>query len=152
MMLRTHLVITALAILLFLPHVSHEFIFIGVTLFATVLPDIDTGFSTIGKIKGGKIIQFFVRHRGIFHSFTFCVAISILFAIFLPILALPFFLGYSLHLFADSFTYEGIKPFWPSKKVSNWKLRTGSLTETSLFVFFLIADILFFIFIVKGVL
>jgi len=150
-MLRTHLAINLLFIILFLPHISSIYIFIPVALIATLLPDLDTGFSTIGKMKGSKIIQFFVRHRGLFHSFTFCIIVSVILAAFIPILALPFFLGYSLHLLADSFTFEGIKPFWPLEASSSWKLRTGSLPETTLFIFFLIADFLVFIFTIKNV-
>jgi inner membrane protein len=150
-MLRTHLAITILAMLLFLPHISHEFIFVPIILIATAIPDIDTGFSTIGKFKETRVVQFLVKHRGIFHSLSFCVVIALLFAAFLPVLALPFFLGYSLHLLADSFTIEGIKPFWPFKAVSNWKIRTGSVLETNLFVFFMILDVIVFAFIVKSV-
>jgi len=153
MMLRTHLAISALAILLFLPHLSSIYclIFIPVVLIATALPDIDSGFSTVGRMKAGRIVQFFVRHRGLFHSFSFCIAIALLFAFFVPILALPFFLGYGLHLFADSFTLEGIKPFWPWKLESKWHFRTGSYHETSFFIFLVIADILVLILLVARV-
>jgi len=150
MMLRTHLAINILFILLFLPHVTSYYIFLPVALIATLLPDLDTGFSTIGKMKGSRIIQFFVRHRGLFHSFTLCIIISVIFAAFIPLLALPFFLGYSLHLLADSYTFEGIKPFWPLKKSSSWLLRTGSFAETSLFIFFLIADLFVFVLVIKS--
>jgi len=154
MMLRTHLAIVIFAILLFLSHISsisNKIIFVVIALIATLIPDLDTGFSTIGKMKGSKILRFFVRHRGFFHSFSFCIVVSVIFAFFIPILALPFFLGYSLHLFADSFTFEGIKPFWPLRYSSSWRLRTGSLTETSLFVFFVVLDLIVFIFAIKGV-
>jgi membrane-bound metal-dependent hydrolase YbcI (DUF457 family) len=53
-----------------------------------------------------------------------------------PILGLSFFVGYSIHLFIDSFTPEGIAFFWPYKKRSCWRIRTGSLIERSLFFFF----------------
>ena len=148
MMLRTHIAINLLFILLFLPHISSDLIFVPVALIATALPDLDTGFSTVGKMKASRIIQFFVRHRGFFHSLTFCAIISALFSVVVPVLALPFFLGYSLHLFADSFTFEGIKPFWPAKKSSSWRLRTGSMIETSLFVFFVLADLLVLVFMI----
>ncbi len=155
MMLRTHLAISVFAILLFLPHFSSLysiFVFIPVVLIATALPDIDSGFSTVGRMKAGRIIQFFVRHRGIFHSFTFCIAVSLLFAFFIPVLALPFFLGYALHLFADSFTFEGILPFWPLKTESKWKFRTGSYMETNLFIFLIIINIICFFVILKSLL
>ncbi len=64
-----------------------------------------------------------------------------LLTLFLPIIALPFFLGYGLHLFADSFTVRGIKPFYPYKKKSSWRIRTGGKSEVIVFVFFLIGDL-----------
>jgi len=152
MMLKTHLAVNILFILLFLPFVSSYYIFIPFALIATLLPDIDTGFSTMGKMKAGRMIQFFVRHRGVFHSFTFCIIVSVILAAFIPILALPFFLGYSLHLFVDSFTPEGIKPFWPWSKSSSWRLRTGSTIETTLFLSFLIADLLVLVLMVRSML
>lgn len=150
-MIRTHIAINLLFLLLFLGHVSNKLVFIPVVLIATILPDIDTGFSTVGKLKTSRIIQYFVKHRGVFHSFSFCILVSLIFAFFIPVLAFPFFLGYSLHLFADSFTLEGIKPFWPSKKSLSWKLRTGSLFETSLFVCFLVADLAVLAFLISGI-
>jgi len=117
-----------------------------VTLIATLLPDIDTGFSTIGKFKGFSFLQFFVKHRGPFHSFTFCIIVSFLLAFFLPSASLAFFMGYGIHLFVDSFTMEGIIPFWPYKKKSNWRLKTGSLVETSIFLAFVLIDITLVVF------
>ena len=105
----------------------------------------------MGRFEGSKIVQFLVKHRGIFHSFTFCILISVILAGFFPVVALGFFLGYSLHLLADSFTAAGIRPFWPSKISSSWKIKTGGLTETSLFAFFLLADLIIFIFMVKSI-
>ena len=65
---------------------------------------------------------------------------------FFPILALGFFLGYGLHLFADSFTRDGIRPFYPFKKKTSGRLRTGSKLEASVLVIFIIASsLLFFI-------
>lgn len=142
MLLRTHLALVVLAIILFVSHVNNQLLFVFVALIATLLPDVDTGFSTIGKYKEFRFLQFFVRHRGIIHSFTFCIIISVLLAIFLPVISLAFFLGYGLHLFVDSFTKEGIMPFWPYKKRSSWHLKTGSLFETSLFITFVLLDII----------
>ena len=145
MMLKTHLAIGVFFIIVLLPHVSSPVIFIAVTIAATLLPDIDSAFSIVGSMKGFKPVQAFSKHRGFFHSFTFCILFSILLALFFPILCLGFFLGYSIHLFADSFTKDGIQPFWPSKETSSWHFRTGGITETSIFVFFLIFDLILFI-------
>ncbi len=146
MLLRTHLALTILAILLFVKHVNNQLLFILIILIATLLPDIDTGFSTLGKNRSFRFLQFFVRHRGIIHSFTFCVAVSLVLAVFFPTLSFGFFLGYSLHLFFDSLTKEGIMPFWPYSKKSCWRLRTGSLVETTIFLILLLADLIIFVF------
>jgi membrane-bound metal-dependent hydrolase YbcI (DUF457 family) len=152
MLAKTHLAIAIFTILLFIPYISGiagKAIFSIVVLMATLLPDVDAGFSTINKIRGLGFIGYFLRHRGWVHSFLPAVVISLVFAIFLPILALPFFLGYSLHIFIDSFTMEGVMPFWPYKRNSNWHMKTGSYVETTLFVVFIIADFLFLVFQIK---
>lgn len=143
MMFRTHLALGILAILLFLPKVDFQFTFIIVALIATLLPDIDQEYSKMGHKKVFRPLQFFVRHRGMMHSFTICFLVSLVLAYF-PFTvqwALPFFLGYGVHLFADAFTLEGIRPFWPYSGVSKGFLKTGSYTETSLFVVFVLLDL-----------
>ena len=141
MLIRTHLALSVLAIFLFLPHVSSKFLFIIVCLVATFIPDIDSGFSTLGKRGVFRVLQVFTKHRGFIHSFTFCLLISLILAVFWPVASLGFFLGYGLHLFSDSFTREGITPFWPYNKTSSWRLKTGGRIETSIFVFLLLADL-----------
>src|SRR3989344_8195914 len=146
MMLRTHLAIGVFAVLLFLPHVTEKAIFIVVAVIASILPDIDSGFSTFGRLGISRFAQFLTKHRGFLHSFSFCFVIVAILAFFLPVLSLPFFVGYSIHLFADSFTIEGIKPFWPLRTASSWKLRTGSYSETVLFIIFLLTNVFILIF------
>lgn len=146
MLLRTHLALIVFAIVLFVGHVNNKLLFIFVALIATMLPDIDCAFSTLGKHKGLRIFQFFVKHRGLIHSFTFCIIVSFILAFFFPTASFGFFLGYGLHLFVDSFTVEGIIPFWPYLKKSNWRVRTGGLIESSLFLIFVLVDIILVIF------
>jgi len=141
MLIRTHLAITLCFVLLFISNVEHKIIFIAVALFATFIPDIDYKFSTLGKKKILRILQFFVKHRGIFHSFTFLIVITLFFVLFFPIFALPLFLGYGLHLLADSFTIEGITPFYPYRKKSLGRIKTGGRREISVFVFFILIDL-----------
>lgn len=145
MMLKTHLALSVLVSLMFVSSVSNKGIFLAVLLIATIIPDIDTGFSTAGKNVFLKPLQFFVRHRGILHSFTFCVVVSFLIAYFFPSISLAFFLGYGFHLFLDSFTQEGIMPFWPWSKKSSGIFRTGGRAETSVFVILLILDLVMII-------
>lgn len=142
MFIRTHLLITLFFILIFFSSIGNKVIFITVALIATFIPDIDTKFSKLGKRKIFRPIQFFVSHRGIFHSFVFLALISLIFYLLLPIIILPFILGYGLHLLADSLTIQGIRPFYPLKTRWKGRIRTGRLFETILFVGFLIADLL----------
>ncbi len=141
MLLRTHLTITIFFILIFLFSVEHKIVFVLVALFATFLPDMDTRFSVIGKKKILRIFQFFTKHRGMIHSFTFLISVTIILVLFFPILSFGFFLGYGLHLLADSFTIMGIKPFYPLKSKSCGKIKTGGRIETIVFVIFVILDV-----------
>ena len=125
MMGRTHLVIALFFVLIFVSAMPNKLVFVPVALIAAILPDIDSANSKIGHYKILRFLQFFVRHRGMMHSFTFCILVSVLFAFFIPMLAFPFFLGYGLHLLADSMTFEGIQPFWPSSRTVNGWMQTG---------------------------
>jgi len=140
MIKRTHLAIGAFFALFFLPYVVNKFTFVVVTLIASLLPDIDSATSTLGRSKLFRPLQFFIKHRGFIHSLTFCFAVAVIFSFYIPVLALPFFLGYSIHLFADSFTLEGIKPFWPSKVEVRGRLRTGGNVEDGIFLVFVLID------------
>lgn len=140
---KTHLAIGIFAALFFMPHVTNKWVFIPVVLFASLLPDADNGFSTLGKKGIFKPIQWISKHRGIFHTFTLCIVISLVFALYIPALAFGFFLGYALHLLADSWTVEGIKPFWPLKGELKGRVRTGGTVEQAVFIIFAILDVIF---------
>ena len=139
MLVKTHLAITIFAILIFFREVNNQIWFVVIALAATLIPDIDSSFSTLGK--NATVVNLFTKHRGFIHSFTLLIILTVYFALLLPIAALPFFLGFGLHLLADSFTLEGIKPFWPSKKVIAWKVKTGGKSETGVFIAFVILDL-----------
>lgn len=138
MLIRTHIVITILAILLFFKSVNSQIVFVLVALLATFIPDLDSAASKLGRYN---FMSFFTKHRGFFHSFTFLILLTIYFALLLPVVALPFFLGYFFHIFADSFTVEGVKPFWPSQKSISWKITTGGNIEKIIFISFIIIDL-----------
>jgi len=146
MLIKTHLAIIVFFILLLIPSVENKFVFVSIALIATFIPDIDSRFSKLGSRKIFRPLQFFVHHRGIFHSFIFLIVITGFFVLFLPVVAFPLFLGYGIHLLVDSFSREGIKPFYPFKKTSSGKLRTGGRTETSIFVVFILADLFLLVF------
>ena len=145
MLIKTHLAITLFFVLLFIPFVNLPLLFLIIALVATYLPDIDSRHSKIGHYFFLRPFQWFAKHRGFVHSFTFLFLITFGLVLFFPIIALAFFVGYGSHLIADSFTIEGIKPFYPFKKISNGGIRTGSLLETNVFVVFVLMDFILFI-------
>ena len=142
MLIKTHLAITLFFVLLLLPFVSYKIIFILIALFATYIPDIDLESSKLGRKIIFRPLQFFVKHRGAFHSFTFLFLITFIFILIIPRIALGFFVGYASHLFADSLTISGITPFFPWKRKIFWKIRTGGNTERILFFVLLIINFL----------
>jgi membrane-bound metal-dependent hydrolase YbcI (DUF457 family) len=141
MLIKTHLAIAIFSILFLIPYVEAKLVFSLVALIVTFVPDVDEKKSSLGKYKIFRTVQMFLKHRGVLHSFTFLILVSLALALFFPVIALGFFVGYGAHLLADSFTIEGIKPFYPSKKVISGKIRTGSRGETGIFVFFVLADV-----------
>ncbi|MBU0959507.1 MAG: metal-dependent hydrolase, partial [Nanoarchaeota archaeon] len=128
-------------VLLFLPLVENKLVFVVVTLIATYVPDIDSRYSTLGRKKINRILQIFTKHRGMTHSFTFLITITFFLTLFLPVVAFGFFLGYGLHLLEDSFTIEGIRPFYPHKSRSRGSIRTGGRLEIIVFVIFVILNL-----------
>ena len=142
MIWRTHLAITLLFVLIFIPHINYPIIFSIVALLACLLVDIDTYYSYVGNVVLLRPLQFFTKHRGMIHSLTLAILLSILIALVSPEIALPFFLGYGLHVFVDSFTVDGIRPFWPYKGESKGLARTGAGFENIIFVVFLLLDLL----------
>lgn len=150
MLLKTHLAFAALMIILFVEHVNSPWIFITMVLVATAIPDLDIGSSSWGRHLIFRPLQFFVKHRGIIHSFTFAVLASVLLAVFWPVASLGFFVGYSVHLISDSFTKDGVQPFWPSKARSKGFIASGGTIEESLFFSLIIIDIILFFLIIAA--
>lgn len=144
MLLKTHIVFAIFLIILFFEHVVHPWIFVAMVLIATIFPDLDNEFSSFGRHLIFKPLQLLTKHRGIIHSFSFAILISIILAVFLPVLSLGFFLGYSVHLICDSFTREGIQPFWPLKTRSSGFIASGGRIEETLFFTLVILDIVLF--------
>lgn len=144
MLTKTHVAFAVFLIILFFEHVAHPWFFIIMVLVATILPDLDSNLSSFGRHLIFRPLQLLTKHRGMIHSFSFAILISIILAVFLPILSLGFFLGYSVHLICDSFTRDGIQPFWPLKAKSSGFITTGGRIEETLFFTLIILDIFLF--------
>lgn len=144
MLLKTHLMIALFVVILFFQHVNNKITFIIMVMVATVIPDLDTNLSSWGRHSVFRPIQFFVKHRGVFHSITFALVVSFIISVFYPILSLGFFMGYALHIFCDSFTKEGVQPFWPIKAKSKGVLRSGGKVEETLFLVMILVNVAMF--------
>jgi inner membrane protein len=148
MLIKTHIAISVFVILLLVSKVEHQAAFVIVTLITSFIPDIDSRYSDLGRKKINRILQFFTKHRGITHSFVFLILVTLGLVFLIPVIALGFFLGYGLHLFVDSFTKEGITPFYPfSKTKASGGIATGGKVELGILFLFIIFDV--FLFFVK---
>lgn len=145
MLSRTHFVIGLLFVMAFVDSVSNPITFSLALIIASLIPDIDSPLSLLGKNKVFSPLQSIVSHRGLLHSLTLAFLLSVLLSLIFPSAALGFFLGYAVHLFSDSFTIEGISPFWPLKGRLGWKLKTGGYIENIFFVVISLVDILLII-------
>lgn len=141
MLIRTHLAVSIFFALLLFPFFENKILFCMMMLVATFLPDIDSPHSKMGKNILLRPLQFFFGHRGILHSFTFALMLSVLIFFFSQETSVAFFLGYGLHLLADSLTFKGITPFYPISK--KWKgiIKTGGWSEAIIFMIFVLLNL-----------
>jgi len=143
MLLRTHLVFSILIWLLVFDYLQKPFVFLLFMVFAVALVDIDSRKSKVGKKWYFRPLQWFVSHRGVFHSLIFGLIFSLVLLALSSDAGLGFFIGYSSHLFLDLFTKSGLKILWPfyNKRISFGFIRSGGLIEEILFVLMLLGDL-----------
>ena len=143
MMLRTHAAFALLIGMLSLKYlnVPSTFFFLAMVCIASMLADIDSSNSKIGR-KLPALSWFIERafgHRNFFHSIFPLIAVAVILFYFLDwnVAGAAFLIGYGSHLFTDSFTRMGVGIFHPfyRKRITGF-IRTGSLTEY--FIFFLL--------------
>lgn len=98
----THVAVGIVAVLL--TKQSSPAMVVGI-LAGSLLPDIDTRSSTIGRIV--PVLPRLLKHRTLTHSVWVVVLGWLLWA--------PLGFGMALHVVADCFTTEGVELFWPAK-------------------------------------
>ena len=133
MMYRTHLMFALVLALAFFPFVHEKIFFIPLVLACSLLPDIDCMHSKLGRHWFFRPLQWFIKHRGLLHSLTLALCVAVLLSFVLPVVAFPFFLGYTSHLLGDALTEEGIRPWWPFRREIEGFLRTGGRIEQWIF-------------------
>ena len=153
MLFRTHFVMAILVYLLSWNIIPNKIIFLLFFLFATAFVDIDSRKSKIGNRWWLRPLQWFTKHRGMFHTLIFSVILSSVIWFFSRIAGIAFFCGYILHLLLDSFTKSGVAIFLPLSKTKMRLgfLRSGGLVEEILFVLVLLLNVflLFRIFLIN---
>lgn len=120
--------------------VHNPFVFGLILVFSSLLPDIDSPTSKIGRNGFSKTLTAFFKHRGVIHSVFFMLFVYFFLRMFWSFAALPFLIGYSVHLFLDLFTPRGVRLFWPFKFRIKGFVRSGGILEVFLFIAFLILD------------
>jgi membrane-bound metal-dependent hydrolase YbcI (DUF457 family) len=138
---RTHIVITIFFTFLLFQTSPNFLLFLFVAVTATLIPDIDSKNSKIGRKKISRFVNFFTKHRGVVHSFLFLLISSIMIFLVWKEILLPFILGYSLHLVTDSFTIRGTRIFYPFKVRIKGIIKTGGFAEFIIFILFCLADL-----------
>ena len=124
-----------------------SFVFYFLFLFSGAgFPDIDHSKSKFGRNILSRILGFFSKHRKIFHSIFFGIALSYLFFLYDKNAGLGFFLGFTSHIVLDSLTRQGINLLYPLGKfdVSGF-IKSGGRLEAVLFYLFVFADAVLFL-------
>jgi inner membrane protein len=145
MIFRTHLAFSLFIglILIKILNVKNQILFLIFLVFFSVFPDIDEKSSKVSKRI--KILSYplgiLCRHRGIFHTIYFPLAIFLLFFSVERLLGIAILTGYLSHLFLDSLTKSGIRPFKPFLKFRLYGFsKTGKFFDNFLFLLFLVLD------------
>jgi len=147
MMFKTHLILGIFLGLFFAKSFSIEqkWLFVLVCAFFAILVDIDLHKSKVGKrIKPlSWLINFFLGHRGVVHSLLMAFFVyGFMYLIFGATWGAAALIGYSSHLFLDSFNVKGTKPLWPLSPRLSGVLKSNSMADYLLFLIFLLATLL----------
>ncbi|MBI4980031.1 metal-dependent hydrolase [Candidatus Woesearchaeota archaeon] len=134
MLFLTHLLLGLISFLLVKEElVGNQLIILLLILLGSILPDIDEENSRINKWGRilGKVIAFFSKHRGMFHSLLFAVLLSaILGYVWSWYYGIALFIGYLSHLIGDALTPMGIQVFYPFLKFRiKGPIKTGGWME-----------------------
>lgn len=131
----THLLLGLVltAVLLESLRIDRPLLLAALVLLGSLLPDIDTASSRLGRHF--PLVGFLFEHRTLFHSIAAMTAGVIVLASVLPIgYALAFAAGFAGHLALDALTPQGVRPFWPSKARLRGPVRVGGLVEAAVSV------------------
>lgn len=143
MMFRTHLAIGILTSILIHQYFHTDLLFSLALIISTSLPDIDHQGSWIGRRLWlfSKLINLIFGHRGMTHSSLVPFGFLVLSSYYgYATLGIAVAIGYVTHIFADSFTSEGVKIAYPfSKRIYSGPIKTNGIAEFAIFSVLVIA-------------
>lgn len=147
---RTHLLAGLILAIVLVHFFSHSFI-IGLIsfflcLFGSLLPDIDEKSSLIGRHF--RLVSFFSRHRGFFHSLFALLLFTLPFYFLFqsPLPAISFMIAYFSHLLLDMMTKAGLR-LYPSRMKIRGFIKVGGFLEKIIFLLLLLLFILLLLFV-----
>jgi inner membrane protein len=146
MLYRTHLILTFVIVLIFVPYLENKLFFILIALISCGIPDIDSQSSKYGRKIIFRPLQFFIKHRGFFHSLMFLLIVYSALLMFVPKISFGFLIGFLSHVFGDMLTKEGVKLFWPINYRFYGFIKTGGFFENVLFFILGILSIVLILF------
>lgn len=131
-MFKTHFMFSLLISLIILKYFNlNSLTFVLILVLAGSLPDIDHSKSFIGRklFFISWIINLIFGHRKLIHSLFFALFLSFLIKLSFNNYYIPFFIGYSSHLFLDLITKQGLQLFYPFKFKIHGFIKTNGLIE-----------------------
>lgn len=138
--MRTVLAFGVAVALYFLPYVANKAVFLPVVIIACLIPQIGTlSWKKTGMFAKSDKLSFIDK---ILKNYTICIIVSIGLAFSYPVLALPFFLGYSFTVSLNAFSKEGVEPFWPIVNTrTSGRIVSGGSLDNTLFYIFIVFDV-----------
>jgi inner membrane protein len=121
--------------------ISQPILFLLIFLISTILPDIDTPHSKIGRkvLPLSYMLNLIFGHRGFLHSIWIPLGVVALsFYLGSQFIGLTFFGGYVLHLIVDTLTIGGVKWLGPVGGKVKGLFPTGGFSEAVIFSILLI--------------
>ncbi len=112
-------------------------VFFVAVLVGSLVPDVDEPRSFFGRrVRVSWLVNVVFGHRQFLHTVWAGLFGSILLWLLVPVAGIGFFIGYISHVVGDGLTLSGVRPLLPLPYTWRGPLRTGSLAEWLVGLFF----------------
>jgi len=141
MLVKTHIAFGILLGLLGVIYFEMSWLGFMFVLIGSVVLDVDVSSSKVGRKWYSRVLQLYVRHRGIVHSLIFVAVVSWLVGLWRVEVGWGLFVGFVGHLFLDCLTYRGVRLFWPLWFKVRGSVKVGKYFEAVLFAVLVFVDV-----------